>query len=152
MDEVNKIITLCGKDWANVGVEFTFLGGKPECEGCKIKRTCLRLRENAKYKIINLRDGTVQECALHDNGVVAVEVVELPIIALLDSKKSVPGAKIRYDKKDCDLLDCSMYNLCNPIELKDGETVVVEKVIGDSPGVCEKGYSVKVVELARVEE
>jgi len=152
MDEVNKIITLCGKDWANIGVEFTFLGGKAECEGCKVKRTCLRLRENAKYKIVNLRDGTVQECALHDNGVVAVEVVELPIIALLDSKKSVPGAKIKYEKKNCNLLDCSMYNLCNPVELRDGETVVVEKVIGDSPGVCKKGYSVKVVELVRVEE
>jgi len=152
MDEVNKIITLCGKDWANIGVEFTFLGAKPECEGCKIRRTCLRLRENAKYKIVNLRDGTVQECALHDSGVVAVEVVELPIIALLDSKKSVPGAKIRYDKKDCDYLDCSMYNLCHPVELRNDEMVVVEKVIGDSPGVCEKGYSVKVVELVRVEE
>jgi hypothetical protein len=151
MDEVNKIVTLCGRDWANIGVEFIFLGAKPECEGCKIKRTCLRLRENAKYKIVSLRDGTVQECALHDSGVVAVEVVELPIIALLDSKKSVPGATIRYDKKDCDYLECAMYNLCHPIELRDGETVVVEKVIGESPEICEKGYSVKVVELARVE-
>jgi hypothetical protein len=152
MDEVNKIITLCGKDWANIGVEFTFLGEKPECQGCKVKRTCLRLRENAKYKIVGLRDGTVQECALHDNGVVAVEVVELPIIALLDAKKSVPGAKIKYDRRNCELYDCSMFNLCNPVELKDGENVIVEKVIGDSHGICEKGYAVKIVELGRVEE
>ena len=76
MEEVNKIITLCSKDWAKIGVEFTFLGGKAECENCKIKRTCLRLREGAKYKIVGLRDGTVQECPLHDEGVVAVEVVE----------------------------------------------------------------------------
>jgi hypothetical protein len=151
MDEVNKIITLCGKDWANVGVEFTFIGGAQECENCKIKRTCLRLRENAKYKIVGLRDGTVQECALHDNGVIAVEVVELPIIALIDAKKSVPGAKIKYSKKECGHLDCNMYNLCHPIEVRDGEEVIVDKVIGDSPGMCEKGYSVKIVELLRVE-
>ncbi len=152
MDEVNKLITLCGKDWAKIGVEFTFLGGKSECENCKVKRTCLRLRESAKYKIVGLRDGTVQECALHDGGVVAVEVVELPILALLDSRKAVAGAKIKFDGKNCQLLDCTMYNLCHPVELKNGDVVIVEKVIGDSPGICEKGYSVKVVELVRVDE
>ncbi|AGK60878.1 Uncharacterized protein conserved in archaea [Archaeoglobus sulfaticallidus PM70-1] len=152
MDEVNKIITLCGRTWANIGVEFTFIGGRDECEKCRLKRPCLRLKENAKYKIVSLRDGTVQECPLHDGGVVAVEVVELPIIALLESKKSVEGAKIRYEKKHCEIFNCSMYNLCHPAELMDGEEVVVEKIIGDSPGVCEKGLSVKVVELARANQ
>jgi len=149
MDEVNKVITLCGKDWAKIGVEFTFLGGKPECENCKIKRTCLRLREGAKYKIVGLRDGTVQECPLHDEGVIAVEVVELPILALIDSKMAVEGAKIHFENKKCEYLDCTMYKLCNPVELDDGEVVIVEKVIGDSPTDCKKGYSVKVVELGR---
>jgi len=150
MDEVNRIVTLCGRDWAKIGVEFTFLGGKGECENCKVKRTCLRLREGAKYKIVGLRNGTVQECPLHDEGVVAVEVVELPIMALIDSKMAVEGAKLHFENR-CNILDCSMYNLCSPVELKAGEAVVVEKVIGDAPERCEKGYSMKVVELKREE-
>lgn len=148
-EEVNRIITLCGKDWAKIGTEFIFLGGKAECENCKIKKTCLRLREGAKYKIVGLRDGAVQDCPLHDDGVVAVEVVELPIIALVDSKIAVEGAKFHYEVKKCDILNCSMYSLCHPIELRNNELVVVEKVIGDAPEQCQKGYSVVVAELRR---
>jgi len=150
-EEVNRIITLCGKDWAKIGTEFIFLGGKAECENCKIKKACLRLREGAKYKIVGLRDGAVQDCPLHDEGVVAVEVVELPIIALVDSKIAVEGTKFHYEEKKCDIFNCSMYSLCHPVELNNGETVVVEKVIGDAPEQCQKGYSVVVAELRRVE-
>jgi len=151
MEEVNKIITLCGRDWAKIGIEFIFLGGKQECENCRLKNICLRLREGAKYKIVGLRDGAVHECPLHDEGVVAVEVVELPIVALIDSKMAVEGAKIRYEGKRCNHLDCEMYNLCHPVELKEGDSVIVEKIIGDAPAECRKGYSLKVVELKREE-
>jgi len=151
MEEVNKIITLCGKDWAKIGVEFIFLGGKQECENCRLKNICLRLREGAKYKIVGLRDGAVHECPLHDEGVVAVEVVELPIVALIDSKMAVEGAKIRFEGKKCNVLDCEMYNLCNPVELREGDSVIVEKIIGDAPAECKKGFSLKVVELKREE-
>ncbi len=151
MEEVSKIITLCGRDWAKIGVEFIFLGGKQECESCKLKNICLRLREGAKYKIVGLRDGDVHECPLHDEGVVAVEVVELPIVALIDSKMAVEGARIRFEGKRCNVLDCEMFNLCNPVELKDGDSVVVEKIIGDAPAECKRGFSLKVVELRREE-
>ena len=151
MEEVNKIITLCGKDWAKIGVEFIFLGGKQECDSCRLKNICLRLREGCKYKIVGLRDGAVHDCPLHDEGVIAVEVVELPIVALIDSKMAVEGAKIRFESRRCNVLDCEMYNLCHPVELKDGDGVVVEKVIGDAPSQCRKGLSLKVVELKREE-
>ncbi len=150
MDEVNKIVTLCGKDWAKVGVEFTYLGSVAECNSCKIKRTCLRLRDGAKYKIVGLRDGATQECSLHDEGVVAVEVVELPILSLVDSKMAVEGARLHFENK-CRDLECSMYNLCNPVELRSGEAVVVERVIGDAPEKCSRGFTLKVTELKREE-
>ncbi len=144
----NKIITLCGKDWAKVGVEFIFLGGKQECENCRLKNVCLRLRVGSKYKIVGLRNGDVHDCPLHDEGVVAVEVVELPIMALIDSKMAVEGAKLKFEKR-CDNLECEFYNLCNPMELKDGDSVVVKSVVGDPPSQCAKGYTLKIVELER---
>uniref|UniRef100_A0A7J2TK20 UPF0179 protein ENP88_04395 n=1 Tax=Archaeoglobus fulgidus TaxID=2234 RepID=A0A7J2TK20_ARCFL len=146
--EVNRIITLCGKNWAKIGVEFIFLGGKPECENCKVKKTCLRLREGAKYKIVGLRDGTVHECQLHEDGVVAVEVIELPIIALVESTLT-EGVKFRYQERKCNHYECGMYNLCHPVELKDGESIVVGKIIGESPEKCILGYSFVVAELKR---
>ncbi|MCS7118794.1 MAG: UPF0179 family protein [Archaeoglobaceae archaeon] len=146
--EVNRMVTLCGKNWAKIGVEFMFLGGKPECENCKIKKTCLKLREGAKYKIVGLRDGTVQECQLHEDGVVAVEVVELPIIALVESTLT-DGAKFRYEERKCEHYECGMYNLCHPLELRDGEIVIVWKVIGDSPEKCSLGYNFAIAELMR---
>ncbi|MFP3909795.1 MAG: UPF0179 family protein [Halobacteriota archaeon] len=148
MEEVNKLVTLCGKDWAKEGMEFTYLGGAAECEGCKVKRTCLRLRNGAKYKIVGLRDGATQECPLHDEGVLAVEVVELPILSLVDSKMAVEGAKVHIENR-CNDFDCVMYNLCNPVELLNGESVVVERVIGEAPEKCARGYTMKVVELRR---
>ncbi len=146
--DVNKIITLCGKDWAKIGVEFIFLGGKQECENCRLKNICLRLREGAKYKIVGLRNGVVHECPLHDEGVVAVEVVELPILALVDSKVAVEGAKMKFERR-CDYIHCELYNLCNPLELNDGDSVVVKAIVGDPPVPCLKGYSLKIVELER---
>ncbi|MCS7143916.1 MAG: UPF0179 family protein [Archaeoglobaceae archaeon] len=146
--EVNKIITLCGKNWAKIGLEFIFLGGKPECENCKIKKACLRLREGAKYKIVALRDGTVQECALHEDGVVAVEVIELPIISLVDSNLA-EGAKMKYEERVCDHYECSMFNLCHPVGLKNGEMVIVSKIMGEAPEKCVLGFNVVVAELQR---
>ncbi len=146
--DVSKIITLCGKDWAKVGTEFIFLGGKQECENCKLRNVCLRLREGAKYKIVGLRNGEVHDCPLHDEGVVAVEVVELPIMALIDSKMAVEGAKVRFERR-CDNFDCELYNLCNPLELKEGDVVVVKAIVGDPPIPCPKGYTLKIVELER---
>ncbi len=145
----DKIITLCSKNWAIIGVEFTFLGGKSECEGCKVKKVCLKLREGGKYRIVGLRDGAVQQCQLHDDGVIAVEVVEMPIMVAVDSKMAVEGLKITL-KGNCHNIDCAHYNVCNPIEFKDNH-FIVEKVIGDAIN-CRIGRQLKLVELKRVDE
>jgi len=95
-----------------------------------------------------LRNGVVHDCPLHDEGVVAVEVVELPIMALVDSKVAVEGTKIKFERR-CDNINCELYNLCNPVELKNGDHVLVKKIIGDPPVPCAKGFSLKIVELER---
>ncbi len=147
MDNVNKIITLCGKDWAVIGMEFTFLGGKEECENCKLKKVCLKLKEGSKYKIVGLRNGEVHNCPLHDEGVVAVEVVELPIMAAVDAKAALEGAKIDFDRK-CKNFDCEFFCLCNPREIGEKESAIIEKV-GEA-FECPKGRTMKIVELRRI--
>jgi hypothetical protein len=146
----DRIITLCGKNWANIGVEFIYYGGAEDCNNCRLKNTCLNLREKSKYKIVGLREGSVQDCPIHDEGVIAVEVVELPALGLIEPKKAVSGTKLKYESKKCDVFQCPMFNLCHPVEI-EGEKVVVLKVIGDAPYDCQKGYSFKVVEFQRKE-
>ena len=145
--DAQKIITVCGKDWAEVGIEFTYLGGGKECENCKINKVCLKLKKGCKYKIVGLRNGEVHPCPLHDEGVVAVEVVELPLIVAVESKMAVEGMKISIENS-CFEVNCVYYNLCNPIEF-ESEEFVVEKVIGGNVD-CKNGRKLTLVELRRV--
>ncbi len=148
-DEVNRIITLCGKNWAVTGTEFIFLGGKEECESCRLRKVCLKLRVGAKYKIVGLRNGEIQPCQLHDDGVIAVEVVELPILLAVDAKTAVEGAKIRLNGR-CQRIDCGFFNLCNPAQIARDESVIIESV-GES-FECPGGKTMKIVEVRRLEQ
>ncbi|WP_457590464.1 UPF0179 family protein [Geoglobus sp.] len=147
-DEVSKIITLCGKDWAVTGLEFTFLGGKEECESCRLRKVCLKLRVGSKYKIVGLRNGETHPCPIHDEGVVAVEVVELPILLAVDARTAVEGAKITLNGR-CSRVDCNFFNLCNPSQLMPSESVIIESV-GES-FECPNGRTMKIVEVRRAD-
>lgn len=145
-DDVNKIITLCGVNWAVTGIEFTFLGGREECEACRLKKVCLKLKRGSRYKIVGLRNGDVHSCQLHDEGVIAVEVVELPILVAIEAKKALEGAKISINET-CSRINCSFFNLCNPSELAPNEVVIVES-IGET-FECPAGKIMKIVEVRR---
>jgi len=144
--DAQKIITVCGRDWAEVGVEFVYLGESKECESCKISKVCLKLKKGWKYKIVGLRNGDIHPCPLHDDGVIAVEVVELPMIVAVESKMAVEGMKVSLNNSCADV-SCIYYNLCNPIEFGE-EEFVIEKVIGDTID-CKSGKKMRLVELRR---
>ncbi|MBE8538966.1 UPF0179 family protein [Geoglobus acetivorans] len=145
-NEVNKIVTLCGKDWAITGIEFTFVGGSQECEQCRLKKVCLKLRIGSKYKIVGVRNGEVQPCQLHDDGVIAVEVVELPLLLAVDSKMAVEGAVIRING-NCSNVECSFFNICNPSNIGTDESL---EIVGVGEAFeCPKGKTMRVVEVSR---
>lgn len=146
--EANRIITLCGKHWAINGLEFVFLGGASECESCRLKKVCLKLKVGSKYKIVGIRNGEVQPCSIHDDGVIAVEVVELPLMMAVDSKLAVKGAIVRANG-NCSYVDCHFFNICNPPSIEKDETLEVVNV-GEAFD-CPKGKILRVVEVQRTE-
>ncbi len=109
--ELDATITLIGTRLAKVGNEFVFNGPIVECENCRLKNTCINLNKGSRYRIVGLRDGVMHDCAIHDTGVVAVEVIEAPIGAAIESRKAFVGSKIVFDRPMCQEKDCSQYLL-----------------------------------------
>ena len=146
MTEPNVTITLIGSRLATVGNEFIFRGTPGECEKCKLKHTCLNLDKDKKYRIIGLRHGMDHECQLHDVSVRAVEVAACPIIVAIESRKAFNGSKILFEAPECDDA-CPKYAMCHPEGLASGEKYTIAGVMGEDPGACPKGLTLKIVEL-----
>ena len=147
MTDTDTMITLVGSRLAKEGEEFVFLGESRECQKCKLKRTCLSLEPGRKYSVVKLRGDTVHECFIHDGGVLAVEVVNASIIAAIDSKKAIDGARISYERPKCSDFDDSLYDLIYPEGLKSGDKCTIGKVIESIDEELTSGCSLKKVEL-----
>ncbi len=149
MPKVDTIITLIGVGLAKVGTEFVFNGPMNECETCKLKNTCLNLSVGRRYKITAVRGNTKHDCALHDNGVKAIEVVEPPSVAAIDPKNAFVGSKILYKQHECSNLDCAIYDLCHPEGVIPDQKYVICAVLGDVRDKCTEGRQLKLVELKK---
>lgn len=149
MSEAATQITLIGIKLATVGMEFTFNGPTPECDTCKLRNTCINLEPNRRYRVLGIRGELVHECPIHEAGVRAVEVTESPIIAAFDARKAFPGSKVVFEAVKCDNRECSMYEICHPIGLKEGERYTVVEVVGEAPEECPRGNVLKLVEFRR---
>lgn len=149
MSEAATQITLIGIKLATVGMEFTFNGPTPECDTCKLRNTCINLEPNRRYRVLGVRGELVHECPIHEAGVRAVEVTESPIIAAFDARKAFPGSKVVFEAVKCDNKGCSMYEICHPIGLREGERYTVVEVVGESPEDCPRGNVLKLVEFKR---
>jgi uncharacterized protein (UPF0179 family) len=146
MTDTDTTITLVGSRLAKEGEDFMFLGESRECQKCKLKRTCLNLEPGRKYRVVKIRSDTVHECFIHDSGVIAVEVVASPIMAAIDSKKAIAGARISYEHPKCSSFDESLYDLINPEGIKNGDKCTVARVL-ESIDEGLSGCSLKKVEL-----
>jgi len=146
MPEPSMTITLIGSKLARPGTQFIYRGPAAECEKCKLKNVCLNLVKNKKYQVAALRSGSEHECFLHDTSVRAVEVIPCPIIVTIESRKAFNGSKIVFEEPRCET-SCTSYALCHPPGLVSGDKYTIAEVFGDAPCTCQKGLTLKKVEL-----
>lgn len=134
------MITLIGKDLAQKGVEFVFLGSAPECENCRFKASCIgNLELNRKYVITEVKDNE-QKCPIHSqNLVIPVEVERAEIDVLTASKNIFEGSTFTYDAPECDE-NCEFHDLCFPDGLIDKDKCIVLKNQGKHKEGCKKGF------------
>jgi len=135
---VETIITLIGSRLAKEGMDFIFEGESNECNKCKLKNTCLNLEKGRRYKVVKIKTPSVHECFLHDGGVIAVEVVKSPVIAILDSRKAIKGAKISYEPPKCKEIPDDLYDLFYPQGLRTGDKCTITNIFEniEEEGMC----------------
>ena len=138
------LLTVIGKTIAKTGVEFIFMGPNSSCKECKVKNICFHLDQGSKYKIIDSRD-VVHDCPQHDEGVVVVQVEEVPRQAVIPKRQAMEGTTITFELPKCDYRGCPHYNLCFPIGMENG---MKKKVIQTHEKVdCVQGQARVSVEL-----
>ncbi|HDM35909.1 MAG TPA: UPF0179 family protein [Candidatus Syntrophoarchaeum butanivorans] len=147
--DAEVVVTLVGMRLAKEGVEFIFTGVAEECEACRLRNSCTNLDEGRRYRVVKVRSGTEHDCPIHDGGVIAVEVIEPPIRAAIESKKCFDRSKIIYDPGVCRFIDCEFRDFCFAPGLVKGDKYIIQNVLGDLEDGCKDGRSLKLVELKR---
>jgi uncharacterized protein (UPF0179 family) len=138
-------ITLIGTTLARPGLEFVYQGALDACGSCKVRKACNNLRVGRKYRILSVRN-TRHDCQVHLNGASAVECVESPVVALIGADMAIVNSRILFECA-CTRTECKDYDLCRPDGIVEGDRYLVGEVLGNPPAPCEKGRSLKLVEL-----
>ena len=143
------MITLIGKELAQKGVEFVYLGSVEECDNCRFKSSCVdSLELNRKYVITDVKD-TEQKCPVHSqNIVIPVEIERAQIDVLTPSKNIFEGSTFTYEAPKCDEY-CEFHDLCFPEGLVENDKCIVIKNQGKHKE-CKKGYALNKLTLAFV--
>ncbi|MDL2261503.1 UPF0179 family protein [Methanimicrococcus sp. OttesenSCG-928-J09] len=126
-------ITVIGARLAKPGETFFFLEEQEECKKCNIRGTCLNLDAGRKYEIVSVRNANLLKCALHDGGVIAVEVKNAPVEAYIDAKKAIVGTKMTFTPSKVKLDEGHIENgiddsLFAPKGLEKGDKCIVKDV------------------------
>lgn len=139
-------ITLIGIHLAKLGLEFIYEGELGRCEACKVRKACNNLQPKKRYKITAVRSISRHECLIHKGGACAVEVIESPLIALISADMAIVNSTIQ-SVLSCSKMECKSYELCNPNGIIEGEKYIIGEILGNAPDVCDKGRTLKLVEL-----
>jgi len=137
-------VTLIGERWAKEGNEFTYLGPCSECKDCKVKTVCFNLEEGRRYRITRTRE-TKHPCKIHDLGVVAVELQELPLQVAMETGKALEGAVVTFGENGCRIAACVNKRLCSQERIKKDQKV---KILQKGEELeCPEGKRLVVVEV-----
>lgn len=146
-------VTLIGTRLADVGREFVYEGESDACEGCPYRQQCLNLTEDRRYRITGIREGAqTLECAVHDEGVRAVEVAPAPITANVAAQNAYAGGKVSLSGP-CPHTDCPSHEYCVPDGASMDEEYRIQSVVGEPPhDHCALDRDLTLVEFAPPEE
>lgn len=126
-------VTLIGTRLANEGEEFVYHGESSACDGCPYRDQCLNLTDGRRYRVQEVREGgNTLDCAVHDTGVVAVEVEPAPIRANVPSSVAFAGSKTSL-AGPCPHTDCPSHEFCEPAGADFDEEYRIDSVAGDPP-------------------
>lgn len=146
-------VTLVGTRLAEVGREFVYGSESPACEGCPYRGTCLNLSEGTRYQIVEIRDDAqTLDCAVHDEGVRAVEVEPAPVTANVPSRAAYAGSTVSL-AGPCPHTDCPSHEYCVPEGADFDDERMIQTVVDDPPhDQCALDRDLTLVEFGPEEE
>jgi len=146
-------LTLLGTRLAEEGREFVYHGEATGCEGCPYRDQCLNLQEGVKYEVTDVRENTqTLECAVHDEGVRAVEVEPAPVRANVPDSGAYAGS-VTSLAGPCPHTGCPSHELCVPDGTDFESSYRIEEVLGDPPHEhCHLDRELAMVEFVPPEE
>lgn len=124
-------ITLIGKDTAEVGNEFYYLGPIESCGECKFRTVCFNLEVGDRYRVTKVREQEHDCPHLEDEKVIAVEVEKVITPAILPKKGLLEGITITYAESKCENIGCGNWHLCHPIGKVEGKKYAVVRMGSD---------------------
>ncbi|MFC6973793.1 UPF0179 family protein [Halomicroarcula sp. GCM10025709] len=126
-------VTLVGTRLASVGEEFVYHGEASGCAGCPYRDQCLNLTEGRRYRITEVRQsGQTLDCAVHDDGVRAVEVEPAPVRANVPTKGAYAGSAATL-AGPCPHTECPSHRYCEPAGADFDEEYRIDSIVGDPP-------------------
>ncbi|PNW65529.1 UNVERIFIED_CONTAM: hypothetical protein BEN50_22450 [Euhalothece sp. KZN 001] len=142
-------VTLLGTALAEPETEFVYRGEAAGCAECPYRTQCLNLQEGRRYVVREVRDGAqVLDCAVHPDGVQAVEVDPVGFRANVPSKAAYAGSTVRLPGP-CPHTECPSHHLCEPNGGTPGEEYQVAAVEGAPPHTeCALDRQLTTVEVA----
>ena len=141
-------VSLIGTRLAEPGTEFVYEGEADGCAGCPYRSQCLNLEPGRPYRVTAVRENAqVLECAMHEEGVRAVEVEPIPVRANVPTKGTFAGSKTSL-AGPCPYVTCPSHHLCVPDGVAFEEEYRIQEIHGDPPHeVCHLDRSLTTVEL-----
>ncbi|MFB6267263.1 MAG: UPF0179 family protein [Halodesulfurarchaeum sp.] len=126
-------LSLVGTRLADPGEEFVFQGEASGCTGCPYRKQCLNLSPGTRYEITAVRDGgQVLDCAVHDEGVIAVEVEPTDFDANVPPTGAFAGSKTTL-AGECPHTGCPSHHLCVPLGVDFDREYRITEMLGDPP-------------------
>ena len=143
-------ITLIGTRLAEEGAEFVYEGESSGCAGCPYRSQCLNLEVGTRYRVTDVRENAqVLECAVHDDGVRAVEVEPAPIRANVPSRNAYAGSTASL-AGPCPHVGCPSHEFCEPDGVDFDEERRITELVGDPPhDYCHLDRELTLAVLAR---
>lgn len=131
------VITLVPKNLTKEDSVFQYFSPAQECNVCNLKNVCHNLKPGSYYKVLKFREKE-HKCFIHEGDkVYTVEVEEAERTIMIPKKIAKEGAKVTYNRPDCDDYDCNFADICILSYMKDRSKIKVDSVLQSK---CPRGY------------
>ncbi len=130
-----RTVSMLTEIMAKEGTEFSPYASA-KCLKCRFFNVCIgNLRPAARYKVVKVRFHK-NKCPLLREEMYVVEIEELPVRLVIDTRLAVPGMTIRYNlPANCVDEKVRKYNVkCEPPYIIEGEKILVKKIIAKLDG------------------